>query len=99
MSDGTKITYTESIELLTGYDEQAIEAKFGADIDSLRFTMQLRALLFIEQRRAGVDDKAAYKTAMEIRLKDLGDHFAEEEQEVNDEDPVTAQGKEPGPAA
>lgn len=96
MSDNAveKTTYTEHVEMLTGYDEQAIEAKFGADFDSLRFTMQLRALLFIEKRRNGADDKTAHKASMEIRLKALGDHFADEEPEVDADEPITEQGKE-----
>lgn len=93
MSD--QISFTESVETLTGFDEQDIEKHFGNDFDSLRVTMQLRALVFVHTKRGGTDAKSAYKAAMEISLKDLGDRFADEEPEVNAEDPITDQGKEP----
>ena len=96
MSAGTTtLTYTEQVEMLTGHDEQAIEKQFGKDLDSLRFTMQLRALVFCDKRRGGSTDKDAYKAAMDLPLKDLGDQFADEEPEVDADEPITEQGKEP----
>lgn len=92
MSD--RIGFSETVDTLTGFDEQDIEKQFGADFDALRLTMQLRALVFVHAKRDGADPKAAYKAAMGISLKDLGDKFADEEPEVDDEDPITDQGKD-----
>lgn len=99
----TKKTVTESMELLTGFDEIAIEKSFGADIDSLRVTMTLRSLVFIDKRREGLDVKAAYNAAMELTTKQVNEHFAEDDddddgadelaQELG-EDPVTESGKD-----
>lgn len=89
------LSYTEQVELLTGHDELAIEKHFGKDLDSLRFTLQLRALFMCHTKRSGATEKDAYKAAMDISLKALGDQFADEEPEIDDNEPITEQGKEP----
>ena len=92
MTDG-KLTVDEHMELLTGFDEIAIEKWFGDDIDSLRFTMTLRALVFVNHTRAGLDAKKAHEAAMGLTLKQVGEHFADAEEEPMPEEPVTEVGK------
>lgn len=93
MTDG-KLTYNEHLELLTGFDEIAIEKWFGEDIDSLRFTMKCRALLFTRNTRLGQQPKDAHKAAMSLTLKQVGDAFADDEDEPLPEEPVTETGKD-----
>ncbi|HEY1178609.1 MAG TPA: hypothetical protein VGF17_20840 [Phytomonospora sp.] len=94
MTTDSKPTYTESVEALTGFDEIAIAKKFGAQFDDLQGSMNLRALVFIEQRRAGVDEKAAYDGVMSLPLRDVKDHFsAETDNEVDPDEPETAMGE------
>lgn len=90
----TKKTVTESLELLNGFDEIAIEKAFGTDIDNLRATMTLRALIFIDKRREGLNVKAAYDAVMELTAKQLSEHFADDEVEVMPDEPVGEPGKD-----
>lgn len=71
-------TANESVSLLTGFEEIGIEQKFGKDIDNLRFTMALRALVFTDRRRAGSNVSDAYKYAMSLSLKEINTCFADE---------------------
>lgn len=87
-----KLTWNEHVELLTGFDELAIEKAFGTDFDNLRESMMLRALVFIVEKRAGANDKDAYKAVMERSLKAITEHFSNEPDEVNDDDPITESG-------
>lgn len=90
----TKKTVTESLELMTGFDEIAVEKKFGEDIDSLRVTMSLRALVFLDHTRAGEKPQDAYDAAMGLTTKQLNEHFADDPDEVNPEEPITDSGKD-----
>lgn len=89
----TKPTTLEVTESLNGFDEIAIEQAFGRDLDDLNGRHYLRALIFIMKRRDGVDVVKAKRAAMEVPIKELGDHFAEEEEEVFEDEPETEQGK------
>lgn len=61
---------------LTGFDELAIARAFGADLSALTGTMTTRAIVFVLQRRAGLDDAAAYKAAMTLSLGECEAQFA-----------------------
>lgn len=93
-STNGKLTVDEHMELLTGFDEVAIEERFGKDIDSLRFTMSLRALAFTSRTRNGQPAKDAYKAVMSLTLKELGDLFADDADEPMPDEPVTEPGKD-----
>ena len=67
-----KPSLTEKVEQLTGFDELAIEKHFAADLDSLRPTMAMRALIFIDETRAGANPADAKKKAMGLTLKQVG---------------------------
>ncbi len=70
---------------LSGFDELAIEQKFGGDLGSLSGTMSLRALVFVLERRSGADDKTAYGAAMRKTLVECRDAFDHEDDEDDDE--------------
>lgn len=94
MTTDTKPTYTESVEALTGFDEIAIEKTFKHDLDSLRFSMQLRALVFVASRRNGANDKDAYEQAMSLTVKDLNGSFSpEQDEEIDEDEPETPMGE------
>lgn len=76
-TDTEKPTYNEAVENLTGFDEIAIEKKFGTDLDELRISMQLRALIFIARTRTGLTEKDAYNAAMNLTVKQLDDEFSD----------------------
>lgn len=79
--DGPDLLDAEAIaESLTGFDEIAIEQWFKVPFskvatDDLKL---LRSLYFIHLRRAeGATDKAAWRSAMEMKLGELQGKFAE----------------------
>lgn len=74
-------TPDEVFESLNGFDEIAIERAFG-EITSLkdRPMFFLRALVFIERRREGLNDKDAKQAAMDATMRDLTDYFATDEE-------------------
>lgn len=90
------LTVEEMSGSLTGFEEQAIKKNFGVTMNDLgrEGTTALRALVFADQRRKGAKDRDAYNTAMEMPLRDCQAYFAEEETEVDPDDPETDQGKD-----
>jgi len=62
-------TVEEMAESLTGFDELAIEARFGKSVTDLSPTISMRAMTFITNRRGGMNDKDAYRESMEPTLK------------------------------
>lgn len=64
---------------LNGFDEIAIAKEFKADLNKLREQpfMFLRALVFVDKRRAGLKDSEAYKAAMEATVGQLNGYFDE----------------------
>lgn len=86
---------------LNGFDELAIARYFEADLSDLRSSpfRFLRALVFVHQRRQGLKDKDAHLYAMELTMGGVDAYFPDAVPEVDPEDPVTDEGKEPGPAA
>ncbi len=69
-------TIEDVVGSLSGFDEVAIEQKFKGDLGSLNNTMTARALVFVLERRAGKDDKAAYGESMRLTLKDVNARFS-----------------------
>lgn len=95
MTSNDKRTAIECIELLNGFDELAIKTKFGAEFDDLGGSMSMRALVFVDERRAGKSDSDAYKVAMSKPVKEIGEYFAEVDpmDEMNEDSPVSDSGK------
>lgn len=88
-----KLTATEVSESLTGYDEIGIAKAFG-EIESLKGNMPARALAFVLSKREGKTHDEAYEAAMSLSAKALGDVFADEDDEVIPDEPVTDAGKD-----
>lgn len=94
MSENTKPTVVETQNSLNGFDELAIEKAFGAEYDDLNGRNVLRALIFTLKRREGLDDIKARKVVLEIPMDQLVTHFAEDANEVDEDEPETEAGKE-----
>jgi len=99
----SKLTFTEVLDSLTGYDEQAIEQRFGADINTLlntNATKAGRALVYVlfkrENDAADIQnpDGKAYKKVMGIPMAEITDHFGDDVPEVDENSPVSDQGKD-----
>ena len=97
-SSSEKPSFTEKVEQLTGFDELAIEKAFGKDIDGLRLTMQLRAVVFIDETRSGANTGDAKKAAMGLTIKNLRDYFGDEPEELDEETPVNPAGEGDSPS-
>lgn len=89
-----KPTMTDVVKSLTGYDEIAIAKEFGHDFEVIlnKPLVLGRALIFVEKRRDGLTDKDAKKAAMNMRLGDVDDYFAEEEDDDEDVDTPAGEG-------
>lgn len=93
----TDKTANEVFESLNGFDEIAIKKMFGQTMNSLtgpdEAVMWHRALIFTEQRRAGLNDHAAWEHAMGLALADVKGYFVDEPDEPVPSHPVTESGK------
>lgn len=98
-----KLTYDETLESLTGYDEHAIEQRFGVDINTLLRSNAIkasRALVYVllkrENEAQDLKDPAgkAYKTVMEAPMGTLTDYFGDDVDEIDENSPVTESGKD-----
>lgn len=93
-----RTTISEAIESLTGFEEIAIKKAFEDDVFALmntgQETMAGRALIFIEKKREGLKDAEAKNAALSLTLKDVNAHFADEDEEVMPDEPVTESGKD-----
>ena len=88
------MTARETMRSLNGFDEIAIEKAFGKELDELGSRESVRALIFIQRKRAGDNDKAAKDFALGIPMGQLDEHFAAPAEEVDENEPETEQGKE-----
>lgn len=82
---------------LTGYEEIAVEQKFGADPYTLLTTNVIkcmRAGAMIVHKRQGLKDGDAYKAAMSLTSKELDAFFPDSEDEPLPDEPVTEAGKD-----
>jgi hypothetical protein len=92
-----KLTLDEAVESLTGFDEIAIEKKFGHDITTLLTDHAIRAMratAFVLKRREGLNDADAYKASMDMTIGQTQDFFADEPDELMPEEPSTELGKD-----
>lgn len=103
-TDG-KLSFSDIVASLTGYEEVAIEDRFGAPIGNLMrgsLTKAGRALVFvIELRRDTNKANKAYKTAMDLTVTELNDMFLDENEDQDDfdpDEPDTPQGKDDSPS-
>lgn len=69
----------ELAESLNGFEELAVQKAFGFSLDQLegQGTIAVRAFAFVEFKRDGQKDPAAYKAAMEMTLRELTDRYPE----------------------
>lgn len=98
----SKPTVDEVVDSLTGYDELAIEERFGSDINTLlnvNPVKGMRALAFVVIKRqnetADVKNPAgkAFEQIMKSPMTAINDHFGDEPDEVMADEPVTEAGK------
>lgn len=99
----SKLTFTEVLDSLTGYDEQAIEQRFGGDINTLlrtNATKASRSLVYILLKRENEaadtqnPDGKAYKKVMGIPMAEITDYFGDDVDEIDENSPVTESGKD-----
>lgn len=83
---GNQPTVEDITGSLNGFDELAIEKKFGKELGSLNGTMTLRALVFVLERRNGKEDREAYNEAMRRTLIECRDTFASSSPAVPDDE-------------
>ncbi len=91
-----KITAEDMIQSLTGFDEIAIAKHFGHEWGALIETSPVtftRALVFVQKRRDGENDPDAKNSALSLTLKQVNDFFAEDDPELNPDEPETASGE------
>lgn len=95
-----KPTLSDTLNSLTGYEEDEIEHAFGNSVYNLigpNFVKGNRALAYVLQRRAGKKGSEALKIAKSMTSGDLNDIFAdddEDDDEVMPDEPVTEAGKD-----
>lgn len=95
------LTFTEMTESLTGFDEIAVEKHMGIDpySDGERKPIKaVRALVFVHLTRQGKNAPQAVEEAQSMPMKDVMSYFAEEPDEVFEDEPVTAMGEGDGSA-
>jgi hypothetical protein len=105
-------TADEFFNSLTGFDELAIAKQFGQALEHLipsenkatgqktgsPFLFQ-RALAFVDLRRGGANDRDAFKQAMELSIAEANGYFADDEPDLDPDDPDTEAGKGSEPSA
>ena len=97
-----QITATEMVQSLTGFEELAIERYMAVDPygDAERKPMAvMRALVFVLRKREGLKDAEAREAAMSMPMGELQTVFAEEEPELDPENPETPAGEGFAPSA
>jgi hypothetical protein len=70
------IDMEQAARSLNGFEEIAVEGKFGRAFTDLRGTTMARALLFVVEKRAGMNDTDAFRTVMLLSIEDLEARFA-----------------------
>jgi hypothetical protein len=95
-----KLTMRESLDDLTGYDEQSIENRFGLPPigsegqESLVGLKLLRALVFANRMHDGLSEEDAFKSAMGLKSKDLSAEFSTDQEDAMPDEPDTESGKD-----
>lgn len=67
----------ELAESMNGFEEIAVQKSFGLSVEQLEGTIAARAFVFVELKRGGAKDAAAYKESMEMTLRGLTERFPE----------------------
>lgn len=71
---------------MTGFDEIAIERVFGRGFKNLDAgTLMGRAILFVQWRREGMKDTAAYQKAMNLTIIEMEAMFTDLDEDDDDE--------------
>lgn len=95
MSD--KITASEMVQSLTGFEELAIEHHMKIDpyADGARKPLSvMRALVFVLRKREGLKDHEARQAAMGMPMSEVQGFFAEEgPEDIDPENPETPSGE------
>lgn len=97
----TKITASEMVQSLNGFEELAIEKHMGIDpyADGERKPMAvMRAMVFVLRKREGATDQEARQAAMEMPMGVLKDIFEDEPEELDPENPETPAGEGSAPS-
>lgn len=90
-----KISPSELIRSLTGYEEEAIVEAFGREVEDLDGSAFLRALIFIDQkRREGVSATHALTKAKSLKRSEVPSYFPEDEEEAMPDEPTTESGND-----
>lgn len=99
--DDDRLSSRDVVNSLTGFDELAIEKRFGRTVEDLAEntgTTFLRALLYaVERRRAGVSDQQAYEAAMSATFGGLQERFAPDDADADPDLPGSPAGEGPEP--
>lgn len=101
----TDQTPSEVAKSMDGFDEIAVVKAFGfdpADLDQEKSSDSfrlLRVLIFIDRRRKGDKDTAAYAHALGVLRADLPRYFADEPEVDPHEPDASESGKDSPPSA
>lgn len=102
------LTADEVFNSVTGFDEIAIAKHFGQQFHQIIPNKEtgtgapfgfLRVLAFVELRHGGMNDRDAYKQAMDLSVAEANGYFAEPEHEIDPDAPETDLGKGSSPSA
>lgn len=96
----TELTAEDMFKSLTGFEEIAVSRSFGEDLSTLRekpFTF-MRALVFADRRRQGLNDHEAREYALGMTLGQVEEYFPDDEPEIVPDEPVTEMGKGDSPS-
>lgn len=91
-----KISAGEFVQSLTGFEEIAIERHMGIDpyADGEAKPMKvMRALVFVQYTRDGVDPSTARQRAMDLTMHEVQERFEDEDPEIDEDSPETPSGE------
>lgn len=103
MITSAEMSVDEALDTLTGYEEQAIEKRFGFPYEVLlvrKPTTALRAVMFalitrdLNSQDVKDPEGKSYRHVMERSVKDVTDFFPEPPAEENPDLPVSESGKD-----
>ncbi len=91
------MSFSEFADTLTGFDEIAIETHMGFSVYDAEKASQgiksLRALVFVAKLRDGLNAPDAKKAALEMTAGVLNEFFADEPEDVIEDEPDSDAGK------
>lgn len=91
---------SEAMDELTGYDELAIEKRYGAIIELLQGAKYMRALAFSQELHDGAKEEAAYKKVTGLRQAEIANYFTTPLDDPADQEDTSADdddAPDPGP--